>query len=188
MGDIVKTIEKTITWLWNRENITLVIAVAGFGISLYNFFRALWDRRCAFRVDYISHYCTLSKSGKYAEPMFRLNFVNLSTAPLTVVRMFLLVEGVEYEFLFPEQKVYQTNRRQDGKTVPVWEVKSQELPFRVEGNGAIGGYFAVYLPVDMKNRFQAVGEWRLVVQTPQRKKTFLLTADNPGYDIEKYGY
>lgn len=72
MENVVKVVNEIINWLWNRENITLLIAIAGFGMSLYNFFRALWDKRCSFRVDYVSHYCCLSKSGKYAEPMFRL--------------------------------------------------------------------------------------------------------------------
>ena len=139
MENVVKVVNEIINWLWNRENITLLIAIAGFGMSLYNFFRALWDKRCSFRVDYVSHYCCLSKSGKYAEPMFRFNFVNLSSAPLTVVRMFLLVDGEKYEFLFPEQQVYQMTRRQKGETVQIGEVKSQKLPFRLEGKGALGG-------------------------------------------------
>ena len=139
MENVVKVVNGIINWLWNRENVTLLIAIAGFGMSLYNFFRALWDKRCSFLVDYVSHYCCLSKSGKYAEPMFRFNFVNLSSAPLTVVRMFLLVDGKKYEFLFPEQQVYQMTRRQKGETIQTGEVKSQKLPFRVEGKGALCG-------------------------------------------------
>lgn len=188
MENGVKVVNGIINWLWNRENVTLLIAIAGFGMSLYNFFRALWDNRCSFKVDYVSHYCCLSKSGKYAEPMFRLNFVNLSSAPLTVVRMFLLVDGKKYEFLFPEQQVYQMTRHQNGETVKIGEVKSQKLPFRLEGKGALGGYFAAYLPTDMEKTFQSAGKWQLVVQTPQKEIVFSIVADKPGYDIEQYGY
>ena len=184
--NVVNMLDAVLTWIWNRNNITLVIAVLGFGMSLYNFFRSLWDRRCDFRVDYVSHYCTLSRSGKYAEPMFRLNFINRSSAPLTVVRMFLCVENEKYEFLFPEQMVYQMTHTENGKTVQAGEVRSQALPFRVEGNGAMGGYFAVYLPPEMKKQFQSAGKWKLTVQTTRKKKSFLLAADNPGYDIEQY--
>lgn len=188
MENVVKVVNGIINWLWNRENVTLLIAIAGFGMSLYNFFRALWDKQCSFLVDYVSHYCCLSKSGKYAEPMFRFNFVNLSSAPLTVVRMFLLVDGKKYEFLFPEQQVYQMTRRQKGETIQTGEVKSQKLPFRVEGKGALGGYFAAYLPTDMEKTFQSAGKWQLVVQTSQKEKVFSIVADKPGYDIEQYGY
>lgn len=55
MENVVKVVNRIINWLWNRENVTLLIAIAGFGMSLYNFFRALWDKRCSFRVDYVSH-------------------------------------------------------------------------------------------------------------------------------------
>ena len=180
--------EKIVEWLNVRDNVTFLIAIAGFVMSLYNFFRALWDKRCSFSVDYVSHYCSLSKSGKYAEPMFRLNFVNRSSAPLTVVRMFLLVDGKKYEFLFPEQQVYQMTRRQKGETIQTGEVKSQKLPFRVEGKGALGGYFAVYLPTNMEKTFQSTGKWQLIIQTTQKQKTFLIVANKPGYDIEQYGY
>ena len=120
--------------------------------------------------------------------MFRFNFVNLSSAPLTVVRMFLLVDGEKYEFLFPEQQVYQMTRRQKGETVQIGEVKSQKLPFRLEGKCALGGYFAAYLPTDMEKTFQSAGKWQLVVQTPQKEIVFSIVADKPGYDIEQYGY
>lgn len=100
--------------------------------------------------------------------------------------MFLHIREDEYEFLFPEQQVYQRTRTENGKTFQTGEVRSQSLPFKVEGNGAIGGYFAVYLPVEMKKQFQSAGKWELVVQTAGKRKRFLLTADNPGYDIEQY--
>lgn len=38
MENVVKVVNGIINWLWNRENVTLLIAIAGFGMSLYNFF------------------------------------------------------------------------------------------------------------------------------------------------------
>ena len=96
--------------------------------------------------------------------------------------------GEKYEFLFPEQQVYQMTRHQNGETIPIREVKSQKLPFRIEGKGALGGYFAAYLPTDMEKTFQSAGKWQLVVQTSQKEKVFSIVADKPGYDIEQYGY
>lgn len=101
--------------------------------------------------------------------MFRFNFVNLSAAPLTVVRMFLLVDGEKYEFLFPEQQVYQMTRHQNGETIPIREVKSQKLPFRIEGKGALGGYFAVYLPIDMEKTFKQLENGSLLFKRRKRK-------------------
>lgn len=59
--EIAKELNTMAKWLCQRENITLVIAIAGFVMSLYNFFRAIWDKRCSFSVGYVSHYCHLSR-------------------------------------------------------------------------------------------------------------------------------
>ena len=186
--EIAKELNTMAKWLCQRENITLVIAIAGFVMSLYNFFRAIWDKRCSFSVGYVSHYCHLSRSEKHAELVFRLNFINQSSVPLTIVRMFMVVDDKKYEFLFPEQQVYRMTRTENGKNFQIGEIKSQSLPFRIEGNGALGGYFAVYLPPEMEKRFQLAGTWKIIVQATQKKKTFSIVADNPGYDIEKYGH
>ena len=186
--EIAKELNTMAKWLCQRENITLVIAIAGFVMSLYNFFSAIWDKRCSFSVGYVSHYCHLSRSEKHAELVFRLNFINQSSVPLTIVRMFMVVDDKKYEFLFPEQQVYRMTRTENGKTFQIGEIKSQSLPVRIEGNGALGGYFAVYLPPEMEKRFQLAGTWKIIVQATQKKKTFSIVADNPGYDIEKYGY
>ena len=104
--EIAKELNTMAKWLCQRENITLVIAIAGFVMSLYNFFRAIWDKRCSFSVGYVSHYCHLSRSEKHAELVFRLNFINQPSVPLTIVRMFMVVDDKKYEFLFPEQQVF----------------------------------------------------------------------------------
>lgn len=64
-----------LTWFHDRSNITFAIAIIGFVISLYNFFRAMWDRRCAFTVEYISHNCTLGHMG-HTQFIIRMNIQN----------------------------------------------------------------------------------------------------------------
>ena len=72
----------------------------------------------------------------------------------------MVVDDKKYEFLFPEQQVYRMTRTENGKTFQIGEIKSQSLPVRIEGNGALGGYFAVYLPPEMEKRFQLAGTWK----------------------------
>ena len=100
----------------------------------------------------------------------------------------MVVDDKKYEFLFPEQQVYRMTRTENGKTFQIGEIKSQSLPVRIEGHGAQGGFFEVYLTPEMEKRFQLAGTWKIIVQATQKKKTFSIVADNPGYDIEKYGY
>ena len=72
MENVVKVVNRIINWLWNRENVTLLIAIAGFGMSLYNFFRALWDKRCSFRVDYVAITAVYPKAGNMRNLCFAL--------------------------------------------------------------------------------------------------------------------
>lgn len=38
MENVVKVVNRIINWLWNRENVTLLIAIAGFGCLCTTFF------------------------------------------------------------------------------------------------------------------------------------------------------
>ena len=116
--EIAKELNTMAKWLCQRENITLVIAIAGFVMSLYNFFRAIWDKRCSFSVGYVSHYCHLSRSEKHAELVFRLNFINQSSVPLTIVRMFMVVDDKKYEFLLSRATGVQDDSHRERKNLP----------------------------------------------------------------------
>ena len=104
-----------LTWFHDRSNITFAIAIIGFVISLYNFFRAMWDRRCAFTVEYISHNCTLGHMG-HTQFIIRMNIQNQTSASLCISRMFLVYENQTYEFAFPAQQVWEFTSTH-GKTV-----------------------------------------------------------------------
>lgn len=64
---------------------------------------------------------------------------------------------------------------------------SQELPFKIEGYGALGGYFIVFLPNEFEEHFRQKVEIQMTIQTTRKKKNVLLVADNPGRDVEQYG-
>ena len=104
-----------LTWFHDRSNITFAIAIIGFVISLYNFFRAMWDRRCAVTVEYISHNCTLGHMG-HTQFIIRMNIQNQTSASLCISRMFLVYENQTYEFAFPAQQVWEFTSTH-GKTV-----------------------------------------------------------------------
>lgn len=174
------------SWICSKENITFVIAVAGFILSLWNFFFDLWRNRCALSVEYINHYCGIHPNGNGLLQL-RLNIVNESSAPIAVSRMFLLHNGKEIEFLFPSLCVWEFTKLRNGQIMSQDEVKSQAIPFKIEGHGVVGGYFLVYVPREELGFFEQEAEIQLVLQTARRKKRFLLTANNPGRDAEQYG-
>ena len=111
------------TWFSDRNNITFLIAIAGFAMSLYNFFRALWDRRCALSIDYVNHHCSPCKGHTRFE--IRMNIQNLSSAPLSIVRMYIICDGKSYSFAFPAQEVMEFTHTKGGIETRHSEVLSQ---------------------------------------------------------------
>ena len=180
MEDVMKIVNKVVAFLCQKENIALLISGFSFAMSLYNFFRAMWDRRCSFKVDYVSHTCGARVVGCNGKLQIHLNIVNLSSAPLTIVRIFYETNSDSYEFWFPSVKIYKS---QDGEL----DVRSQSMPFTIAGHGALGAYFVVELPYSQVEALKGNASIQLAIQTETKKKSFLLMADNPGYDIKKYG-
>ena len=139
-------------WTPTREDITLLIAIAGFLMSLYNCVKTIWDSRCGLSVIYKSHYCASYPNGK-TMLLIHLLFENLSAKPYSVTRIFLQADGSEYEFAFPSQEIWEFTRREGENVIKRSEVMSQTLPFRVEGYGAAGGYFVVFIPKELAASF-----------------------------------
>ena len=172
------------TWFSDRNNITFLIAIAGFAMSLYNFFRALWDRRCALSIDYVNHHCSPCKGHTRFE--IRMNIQNLSSAPLSIVRMYIICDGKSYSFAFPAQEVMEFTHTKGGIETRHLEVLSQSLPFTISGHGVCGAYFAAYLPPELQSKLEGKCKFQLAVQTPQKRVD--IDAHNPGLDFEEYGF
>ena len=174
------------TWFSDRNNITFLIAIAGFAMSLYNFFRALWDRRCALSIDYVNLHCSPCKGHTRFE--IRMNIQNLSSAPLSIVRMYIICDGKSYSFAFPAQEVMEFTHTKGGIETRHSEVLSQSLPFTISGHGVCGAYFAAYLPPELQSKLEGKCKFQLAVQTPQKRVVFDIDALNPGLDFEEYGF
>lgn len=174
-----------LSWFASRDNVTFFIAVAGLLMSIYNFVKALWDSRFGIGVTYISHWSRVSRN-KGVMTM-RLLFENKSSRPVTVTRIFLSYDGRHYEFLFPAQKVWTFEKTRNSVVIEQSNVMSQELPFKVEGYGVVGGYFVVTLPPDVAQDFSRDKQISLTVHTNRKKKQVSFFAYNHGSDIEEYG-
>ncbi len=179
-------ISKLLSWLAVRDNVTFLIALAGFGLSIWNFFADLWRNRCSIRIEYISHYCGAHPNGR-SFLQLRLNIINRSSAPISISRMFLHYQGQFYEFLFPSVNVWEFTTRRNHEIINREVIKSQAIPFKIEGRGAVGGYFLVYIPSEAKDAFAQQTMFDLIVHTSKRKKRFSLVANNHGRDAEQYG-
>lgn len=100
--------------------------------------------------------------------------------------MFLEFQNQKYEFLFPKHKVWSFTTRSGGKVTKESNVYTQELPFDIDGNGAVGGYFRVDLPSEAVSDFSKSTVLNLVIYTNRKKLHTSLIANNCGPDSEQY--
>lgn len=118
----------------------------------------------------------------------KMNIQNQTSASLCISRMFLVYENQTYEFAFPAQQVWEFTSTH-GKTVTnKKEILSQEMPFSIHGHGVQGAYFIAYLPETLKKELKKSCEFKIVIQTKNAKKSFNIVANNPGADLNEYGY
>lgn len=169
-----------------RENLTFVIAVAGFLLSLFNFIKDCWNSRCHLSVIYKNHTAGISRRNKTSINV-HLIFENKSSKRIAVTRMFLVFHNQKYEFLFPENEVWSFTKRSGGEIIKNDTIYTQQLPFDIDGNGALGGYFRVLLPPEAVSDFSKSTVLNLVIYTNRKKLHTSLIADNCGPDSEQYG-
>lgn len=187
--DSQKLLNGMTEWLCVTENMALVIAILGFVLSLYNLFSVLWKNRCSFSVEYKSHWFSIG-SNEMALLCVRLIFVNRSSAPFSITRIYLnckKIDGHIYEFAFPERNVWGFQHIRGKQIVSHQEIYSQKLPFTIEGYGSVAGYFVVYLPKTLECEFNKTTKLSLIVQSSRKKKKFSLVANNNGEDSKDYG-
>ncbi|MGW8114067.1 hypothetical protein ACVS9P_02590 [Caproicibacterium sp. NSD3] len=171
---------------FSKDNITFMIAIIGFFLSLYNFIKSCWESSCHLQVLYKSHTCG-ERYDKRAMLVARLIFENRSSRKIAISRMFLEHNNKRYEFAFPKHEVWKFTTRSGGKITDEQQIFSQEIPFEIEGYGTLGGYFILYLPLEMKEDFSKDTTFDLLIYTNRKKLRVSLSADNFGTDSEQYG-
>lgn len=74
--------EKVWEWIFNRQNITLLIAVAGFVMSVYNFTKDFIQNRTRIRLDIQD--CFRIKSSGGTPDIIHIKLLNLSKRPIVL--------------------------------------------------------------------------------------------------------
>lgn len=128
---------KIIDWICNRDNITFVIAVAGFAMSVWNFAEAFLRRRVRLRVDF-AHVFRV-EGGERCVDILHLKVFNLSGRAVIVSRL-----TVEHDIDFADFGTYRrqllrserASRHSSGETVRTEQTwMSDHLPIQIEGGG-----------------------------------------------------
>ena len=122
-----------LNWLYNRNNITFIIAVASFIMSIYNFIIAILQNQTHIKADF--PHCFRFENTERCVDVLHVKILNLSKTPIVLSRVSVSNGSASYSFGTYRKELFRSERRESGKLVyrHVWI--SDELPLKIEGNG-----------------------------------------------------
>ena len=155
---------KVVKNLITRDNITLLIAVVGLLLSLWNFFKDLWENRSKVRLVFKS--CSITKLHGF-DLLFGFSFENLSRLPIAVSRIFLKSNDELFEFEWLPHWIFKQGIEGNNNVI-----YSEKIPNSIEGLGLWGGYFFLSLPKNF-NKSDLIGAYnKIIIHTNRGIKRF----------------
>ena len=149
----------------DKEQITFIIAVLSFVLSVYNFLHSLFINRSNLKLIYKSHsYCNFAPEYTI---IFNLVFENKSRLDISISRLFLKVNESIYEFDSEPNWVGEKTRSTGNKITDKITLHSLEIPQTISGLGAIGGYF--WVDTYKKIKFNKYNQVTIIAYTNRGK-------------------
>ena len=106
----------TICSLLTRENISLVIAVIGFILSVYNFVHEKMQNRMKINITYKNHFIA---EHDHKSITISLAFENLVKNPISISRIYLCVDDKKYDFYWIPQFVLRATQQTNGQVIDI---------------------------------------------------------------------
>lgn len=156
-----------------KDIITLLIALIGFSLSIYNFILSLIANHVKLQITYKNHLC-----GKpdLSFMIIMMHIENMSRLPISVSRMFLNIGNTSYEFSSMKQFAYQRTRRSGDKTYDDIVTHTLELPQSIPALGIAGGFFHVV--GDITNEQLLNEKTSITLWTTRGKRTYKILINN----------
>ncbi len=131
----MKYLEKLVQWLSDRNNITFLIAVTGFIMSVYNFAENLAQKKVRITAE-VSDVFRAGNESRCLETIC-LKVVNLSNEP--VVLSGVKVENYKHKGSFGryQKGVFTFTNRTAGKVTSVQKWTADRLPVTVDSKGCV---------------------------------------------------
>lgn len=159
-------------WLSDRDNVTFIIAVVGFAMSIYNFIESWLHKRTKVAVEF-AHVFRVEGQGRCVD-ILHLKIYNLSSREIVISRISVKNNSGNGEFgayrrqLLRSAKTLTRSSGEIDLEAVTW--MSDYLPVKVEG----GGFANLLLMADADGRIIGLNEPNIVIlHTPSntvRKK------------------
>ena len=152
----------------NKENITFLIAVIGFLLSLWNFLKELWYNRSKINIRFKNQAPIISLGDKCLR--IELSIENKSRIPISISRMFLVYKDIEYEFEWIPRLVVYDHIKEQNNIHDIMKNCTLALPTTIPGLGVYGGYFIAVINEDFYSDIK--NDYFLKIQTNRKKFVF----------------
>lgn len=127
--------------LFTKENITFIIAILGFGLSVYNFTKDIIQNR--FKIDLkLKAYVPVEY---YSETqfMFKMCIENKSKLPVSISRIILHINSESFDFDSVPHPAYSNIQRTGKKITNEIHIQTISVPQTIPGLGILGDFFYV---------------------------------------------
>lgn len=128
-------LEQGLAWVSDRNNITFLIAVVGFAMSVYNFAENLANKQVKITAE-VADVFRAGNESRCLETIC-LKIVNLSNEPVVISSV--EVENYKHKGSFGryQKGVFTLTNRTAGKVTSVQNWTADRLPVAVEGKGCV---------------------------------------------------
>lgn len=123
------------------DYVTFLIAVGGFGLSIWNFAETRWQNRVTIGIECKDY---LFADFLKTKPLFvGLTITNKSRLQISVTRIFIEFSGTSYEVSWIPMPVFNARLTQNDVLWDSTIVKSIIPPLNMGGLSSVSGYFTI---------------------------------------------
>lgn len=126
---------------FNNDTLKAFISIAGFFLSIFNLIYLLATN--IFKIRFIAKSYAFCANLKRHPMFFEFAIENHSRIPISISRMFLVINEIYYEFQWEKEEIGYSKHSQGERTLESTYFYSIPLPQYISGMGVVGGFFYV---------------------------------------------
>lgn len=165
----------------DNETLKTFISIMGFALSVFNLCYLLITN--CFKIKFIAKSYTFCSNLDKHPIFFEFAIENHSRIPVSLSRMFLNVNGINYEFQWEKEEIGYSNRNQGERILASNSFYSIPLPQIISGMGIVGGFFFVDTDDELTEDIFLKSNVFVEVYTSRGKRKFKL--DVPKLSVHK---
>lgn len=154
----------------SNDYIRTYIALAGFIISTVNSIYLIGTN--SFNINLIQKSYAFCEREQCHPAYFEFSIENKSRLPVSISRIYLIVDNNKYEFQWEKQRIGRHEFRTGNEVTEAYSTYSITLPQVIQGCGVVGGFFYVETEESLIEKDFLNSEISVEIHTNKGKKKF----------------